>query len=305
MSVVAPRVVVVSRSSEFEEVLAAHATPGQAAFFLRERGRDLDELRETHEQQRAALTAVSAAIPLDWRRGAVRRDDLDRFAFDPGDLVVAVGQDGLVANVAKYLLEQPVIGIATSGSGVLTRHPAEESAELIRLAAAGRAPVEQRTMVAAQLDDGQQLVALNEVFVGHRSHQSARYRLRIHGADMPPGERPAPPLSERQSSSGLIVGTGTGSTGWCASLATARGGRDALPAATSADLAWFVREAWPSATTGADLVAGLLQDGDRLVVEVESDGLVVFGDGVESDRLSPSWGQRITVRRAHRTLALI
>jgi hypothetical protein len=37
--------------------------------------------------------------------------DLDRFLLDPEDIVVAVGQDGLVANVAKYVQDQPVIGV--------------------------------------------------------------------------------------------------------------------------------------------------------------------------------------------------
>ena len=32
-------------------------------------------------------------------------------------------------------------------------------------------------MVEAVLDDGQSLLALNEVFIGHQSHQSARYRI--------------------------------------------------------------------------------------------------------------------------------
>lgn len=38
------------------------------------------------------------------------RGDLDRFLFEPDDIVLALGQDGLVANVAKYLDGQPVIG---------------------------------------------------------------------------------------------------------------------------------------------------------------------------------------------------
>jgi len=53
---------------------------------------------------------VLGAIPSDWRRARVDRADLDRFLFEPEDVVVAVGQDGLVANVAKYLTGQPVIG---------------------------------------------------------------------------------------------------------------------------------------------------------------------------------------------------
>ncbi len=37
-------------------------------------------------------------------------------------------------------------------------------------------------MVRAELDDGQALLALNEVFVGHASHQSARYTIAYAGA---------------------------------------------------------------------------------------------------------------------------
>ena len=43
---------------------------------------------------RGAAGDGSAAISTDWRRGAVERTDLDRFLFEPGDIVVAVGQDG-------------------------------------------------------------------------------------------------------------------------------------------------------------------------------------------------------------------
>ena len=62
-------------------------------------------------------------------------------------------------------------------------------------------------MVEARTDDDQTLLALNEIYVGHASHQSARYMLQT-----PAGDR------ERQSSSGVLVGTGTGATGWCRSV---------------------------------------------------------------------------------------
>ena len=80
-------------------------------------------------------------------------------------------------------------------------------------------------MVAASTDDGQQLVALNEVYIGHRTHQSARYRL--SSADN---------LPERQSSSGILVGTGTGSTGWCRSAWQERRSPLALPSPTDPEL---------------------------------------------------------------------
>ena len=85
----------------------------------------------------------------------VERNDLDRFVFGPEDVVVAVGQDGLVANVAKYLDGQPVIGInpepaATPASSCRTSRPRSPTCCVI---AGTRRP--SATMVAASTDDGQ------------------------------------------------------------------------------------------------------------------------------------------------------
>ena len=43
--------------------------------------------------------------------------------------------------------------------------------------------------------------------------------------------------------------------------------------------------------------SGLLERGEVLTITAESD-LVVFGDGIESDALHPTWGQRITLRQS-------
>src|SRR5690606_22837091 len=100
------------------------------------------------------------------------------------------------------------------------------------------------------------------------------------------------------------VATGTGATGWWASLAHDRGGRPA-PGRTEHRLGWFVREAWPSPSTGASLTEGFVEDGADVALVVASDRLVVFGDGVEDDRLVASWGQTVTVRTADAPLRLV
>ncbi|WP_030246225.1 NAD(+)/NADH kinase [Streptomyces sp. NRRL S-350] len=295
----APRAVLVHRRTEYEELLAHHGTPGQAAFFLSTRGRSVDEVEQRHRRQAAALARAAAAVPLDWRRTRVERADLPRFAFEPEDVVVVVGQDGLVANAAKYLDGQPVIGIDADpghNPGVLVRHPAPALAALLPAAVTPSAArhVEERTMVEAVADDTQRLLALNEVYVGQPGHQTARYRVAVDD------EEP-----ERQASSGVLIGTGTGATGWCRSAWLERGGPVALPEAAAPTLTWFVREAWPSPTTGTSRTHGVLDHGRRLLLTVESDRLVAFGDGIETDALELTWGQSIRIGIAKTRLRLL
>jgi hypothetical protein len=288
----APRAVVIHRATELDELLAHHGTRGQAAFFLTSRNRSIDEVVARHEATEAALAMVSAAIPIDWRRGTVERADLARFLFAPDDVIIVVGQDGLVANVAKYLDGQPVIGINTDtqrNPGVLVAHQPDEVAELLR----SRDDIEVRTMVEAITDDGQELRAVNEIYLGHPSHQTARYTIT-------PPDAPA----EAQASSGLIVATGTGATGWCRSVWLEHHSTLTLPQPTGPRLAWFVREAWPSPVTGTSCTEGELSD-SGLAITIESEHLVLFGDGIESDNIGLTAGQRVIIRRAQSVLRLV
>jgi NAD kinase len=297
MAVPVPRVVVVTRSTPYEALLERHATRGQAQFFLETRGEDIEQIEASHRRFQQALGFVLQSIPPKWRRAQVDRRDLDRFLFEPEDIVVAVGQDGLVANVAKYLDGQPVIGInplPDEYDGILVPHPPAAARDLMPAAAHARVRIEHRTMVEAELDDSQRLLALNEVFVGHRSHQSARYRLAVAEQQ------------ERHSSSGLIVATGTGATGWARSINLSRGNVLELPSPTDRSLAFFVREAFPSVATGVELTRGLLSTSQALSVSSEmNEGGVVFGDGIETDCLDFAWGQTVRIRAAAGSLSLV
>ncbi|MHB9858422.1 hypothetical protein [Streptomyces sp. YIM S03343] len=297
----APRVVLVHRTTEYEELVAHHGTHGQAAFFLSSRGRGIDEVAERHRRTKAALAEVTAAVPLTWRQASVERADLDRFLFAPEDVVVVVGQDGLVANVAKYLAGQPVVGIDTDpgrNPGVLVRHRAADAATLLPAALARGTGTDELTMVEAVADDTQRLVALNEIYLGAAGHQTARYRL---GLD---GDRGA---VEAQASSGVLVGTGTGATGWIRSVWQERrgGGGLRLPSPTEERLLWYVREAWPSPATGTTLISGELTRSARLRLTVESERLIAFGDGMEGDALELTWGQTVRVGVCGERLRLV
>jgi NAD kinase len=297
LAAAAPRVVVVTRPTEYENLIARHGTREQARFVLTTYGDSIEAVERRHRDVVRAVAEVSRSIPSKWRHARVARDDLNRFVFEPSDIVVAVGQDGLVANAAKYLFGQHVIGInpdPASYDGVLVPHPAERAGKLLYAVAAGRSEIESRTMVEASTADGQRLVALNEIFAGHRSHQSARYRIRC-------GDR-----SERQSSSGIIVATGTGSTGWARSISRERRAPIDLPGPSTPRLAFFVREAFPSVATGTSMTEGSIERGQAIeLVSEMNDGGVLFGDGIEDDRVDFSFGMAARIAIAERRLNLV
>lgn len=300
-----PRIVLVTRRTPLEALLERFGTRGQADFYLRTRGQDLGWPQAVHDKLQAALQRVQRAIP-SWQRSTrIDREDLDRFLFAPDDIVVIVGQDGLVPNVAKYLRGQLVIGVNPdpgSYDGVLCRHRAEHFGMLLVGANALRGEpgpdsaieIEERCMALVRREDGQQLRSLNEVFVGHSSHQSARYRIDT-------GHQ-----RERHSSSGVIAATGTGATGWARSIAEQRGLDAPLPEPADARLAWFVREPFPSVATGTAINFGFVEAGAPLTLESEMDeGGVIFADGIEGDRLEFLTGQRCEISLAPERLRLV
>lgn len=294
------RAVVVTRKTNLEVLVERHGTVGQARFYVECRGQDFSEIEASHAVLKRGRDEVLRSLGPDRRRAEVDRSEVDRFLFGPDDVVVVVGQDGLVANVSKYLAGQPLLGVNPDPAriaGVLCRHdPASVPLLLGRLEEPRRgAPaVERRTMAVAVRDDGQRLLALNELYVGHKSHQSALYRLTVGGQ------------SERQSSSGLICATGTGSTGWALSIARQRQLDLALPGPEAAALAWFVREPFPSQRTGTRLDHGLVAQAEalELVSEMAEDG-VVFADGIEADTLELSAGRSLRIQAADTPLCLL
>jgi NAD kinase len=296
MSTLPPRIVLVTRETELQALMARHATLGQARFYLEQRGQTIETVQARHELQSRAIAATRAAVPEDWTFAHVERGSLDRFLFAENDMVVALGQDGLVANLAKYLTGQPVLGVtpdAASYESVLTIHEVQNLAALFRRLGEGNADISSRPMVEASIDSGTTLLALNEVFIGHRTHQSAKYVLRFDGAE------------EFQSSSGVIFATGTGMTGWAKSIVNTTHSTLNISPSEAAG-AFFVREPWPSKHTGATLQSGLVAEGAELVLASRiNEGGVIFADGIEQDFLHFNWGSEVRLGLAAMRLNLV
>lgn len=304
------RVVVVTRETVLEQLVARFNTAQQARFYLEHAGQDFDPIERAHAQYQAVLDRVRRAVPRGLKHQIIGREFLPQYSFDEADLVVTVGPDGLVVNTAKYLAGQPILPINPDPAtieGVLVPFEPEDPDWVLGMAIAGDIAVREVSMAEARLGDGRRLLAFNDLFIGARSHVSARYRLEQEGR------------AEEQSSSGIIVSTGAGSTGWMRSVhAGAAGvasamGRPVAPPPNGGRIPWdaerllyAVREPWPSKATGAEMVYGKVESGSPLVVESHmADNGVIFSDGVEADYLAFNTGATATIAPAAQKATLL
>lgn len=203
------KLILVTRLTRWMEMMARHGTPGHAKFYLKSRRLSSATYLEESERFDEAFQTTLARLSRLGRVHHLLRDHLPNFIFGPDDIVVVLGQDGLVANTLKYTNGQPVIGVNPDPSrydGTLLPFAIEDLDRIVPEVFARRRPLKFVTMAEAQLNDGRSLRAVNDLFIGPKSHTSARYEIRT-------GDR-----VEDQSSSGVIVSTGLGSTGWFRSL---------------------------------------------------------------------------------------
>ena len=303
-------IVVVTRKTQLEELVARFNTISQARFYLESANQSFEPLQQAHDIQHQTLDAVRDAVPSGTKNQIIDRDLVPQFTFGADDLVIVVGQDGVVSNTAKYLEEQPVLGVNPDPNrfdGVLLPFNAKTIGAGVGRCMNGKDQVANVSLAEARLEDGQSLLAFNDFFIGAQSHVSARYRINLAGC------------SENQSSSGIIVSTGAGSTGWLQSVYSgAQGviealGGQVVPPPDGGRLPWdtnkllySVREPFPSVATETSMVHGAFGNQDRLVVtsHMSTNG-VIFSDGVESDFLSFNSGAQVTIGVAKKVARLV
>lgn len=298
------KIILVTRRTRLEELIARFNTIGQAKFYIESLGADFGDYETEHAVYKTACAETEHRLLTVGRVQVLDRFFLPNFIFGPDDTVVVLGQDGLVANTLKYLSTQPVVAINPDPSrwdGVLLPFRVVDAARIVAEVFTRTRKMREITMAKASLSNGQTLYGVNDLFIGHRSHVSARYQMRI-------GER-----HEQQSSSGIIVSTGLGSTGWLKSiLAGARGIGAALGtnmgSAELKDFRWesnylyySVREPFPSKSSEASLVFGKVSAKKplQLVSQMPENG-VIFSDGIEADYLEFNSGAQATITIAEK-----
>jgi hypothetical protein len=291
--------------------MAAYARAGnlEQAAEVQKQKEDIDfQLLENEDDvYRDAVSRVMRDLDLGVPVQAIDRSFVPNYDFSMSAAVVVLGQDGLVANAAKYVGNTPIIGVNPDPSrfdGVLLPFQLPDVRDALRAVLAGKQRMRKVTLAEVKLQDGQQMLAFNDLFVGVRSHVSARYKITVNGR------------AETHSSSGVLISTGAGCTGWMSSVFNMAAGIAAVQGPTRVEqprlawdapqLLWAVREPFVSRTSQAGLVFGRLKD--RAVMEIESmtpENGVIFSDGIEADALEFNAGTIATIGIAAQKARLV
>ncbi|MEO6995587.1 MAG: sugar kinase [Lacunisphaera sp.] len=309
------KIILVTRETRLEELKARFNTVSQARFYVEQLGGNFSDYENEDAAYQRAVGQAQESISQLGRLQVVHRKFLPNFMFGREDIVVVVGQDGLVANTLKYLDGQALIGVNPEPKrydGLLLPFAAGDLAKIVPELLRAQRPLKSVTMAKASLNNGQTIYAVNDLFIGPKSHGSARYTIQL-------GDQ-----QERHSSSGVIVSTGLGSTGWFTSLITGAnavaeafrsqwGDRKTPPVLATPRFEWdaqqlffTVREPFPSKTSAASMVFGrITQDQPLLIESLMPERGVIFSDGIEVDFLEFNSGTKAEIKIADKTGHLV
>jgi len=301
------KIVLVTRKTRLAELIERFNTFAQAKFYIEHAGGDFQEYQLEDDVYRRSAEIVRRSLDVGLQFQEIDRALVPTFTFLPEDVVITLGQDGLVANTAKYIGKQPLIAVNPDPDrfdGILLPFPPNQTGVALTKVIEGKCQIRSVTLAEATVSDGQRLLAFNDLYLGARTHVSARYRIRWAKAEEP------------QSSSGVLVSTGAGSTGWVSSVfnmasgvAALAGGHAVKPIRLDWEdrrLLFVVREPFVSRHSKASIVAGIVQQHQALELEsLMPSGGVIFSDGIEADFLQFNSGSTVIVKAAAESAQLI
>jgi NAD kinase len=290
------RFILVTRKTRLQELIERFNTWPQAKFYLEHNHVDAKDYLQEHDLYTRRVNDAEVMLRSLGLFQRLERNFLPSYQFGSDDIVVVIGQDGVVANTLKYLNGQKVIAINPDPDrwdGKLLPFEIDDLASVVNKTVKGESDQKHVTFAEASTNLGQRMLAVNDLFIGPKSHTSARYQIEWCGQ------------VEMQSSSGIIVSTGFGSTGWFQSiLAGAIGVAGLSSHPLSSGFPWddkklqfAEREPFPTQTTGVKVIFGEVSGSNILKLESHMpEHGVIFSDGIETDAIPFNSGCTVEIK---------
>lgn len=298
--------IIVKNKTRLEALVERFNTKAQARFYIESLGGNFADYELEHERFHGALNTLQTQLTSVIKYKLIDRRYLPSYIFSKKNLIIVIGQDGLVANTAKYAKNLPIIAINPDEQrydGVLLPFNISDCLVGVEQVLCHQFSARTFRFAEAKLNDGQRILAFNDLFIGAASHVSARYKIAYNNK------------TEEHSSSGIIVSTQAGSSGWLSSVFNMAYGvagilqkqpAPASPQINNDELLFVVREPFKSIATQADITIGKLNHHHSLSIEsyMPSNG-VIFSDGIENDFLSFNSGAVVSIGLAEETATLV
>lgn len=289
--------IIIKNKTRLETLIERFNTRAQAKFYIERSGGDFSDYEKEHEIFHNSLSIVQRNLSTLLKNKIVERSFLPSFIFNEKQVIVTVGQDGLVANTAKYVQQIPIIAVNPDQErfdGVLLPFNTGNFLEAVNKVVNNNFTSKQTSFAEAKLNDGQRLLAFNDLFIGATSHVSARYQITFNNK------------TEDHSSSGIIVSTQAGSTGWLSSIFNMSFGihkfvekdnsKKKYAKLKDNQLMFAVREPFASKRTQVETTTGIITGQSKLIIQsfMPNNGLI-FSDGIETDFLKFNSGAIATI----------
>jgi hypothetical protein len=298
--------ILIKNKTRLELLIERFNTKAQAKFYIESLGGGFFEYEREHQIFYEALDEVQKKLSKIIKNKIIDKVHLPSFLFSKKHLIVVLGRDGLVANTAKYSKTCPIIAVNPDPErydGLLL--PFNKNNFIVGVTAVLENKHHSKLMrfAKATLNDGQELLAFNDLFIGVNSHISARYQIQFGH------------WIEEQSSSGIIISTAAGATGWLSAVFNMAYGVVGLfekklqpqqPTLAEDQLLFVVREPFKSLSTETNLVASVIKNGETLIIRslMPTHG-IIFSDGVETDFLKFNSGAIARIKIADETATMV
>src|SRR5204863_179982 len=92
-----------------EKKMEAEIQKAQAKFYIERSGGNFRDYEIEHQNFHNSLSLVQRQLSKVIKNKIVERNFLPSFLFNEKQVVIVIGQDGLVANTAKYVNEIPIV----------------------------------------------------------------------------------------------------------------------------------------------------------------------------------------------------
>ncbi|MEM6380856.1 MAG: hypothetical protein AAF705_21975 [Bacteroidota bacterium] len=193
--------IIVKNKTRLESLIERFNTKAQAKFYIERLGGNFEDYELEHETFYQSLNLLQTQLSGVIKHKIVERTFVPSFIFSKKNVIIVIGQDGLVANPAKYSKGVPIIAVNPDKQrydGVLLPFDTSDFIMGVENVIVEKHRTKTMRFAEAVLNDGQRLLAFNDLFIGASSHVSARYRVSHNDK------------SEEHSSSGVLVSTPAG-----------------------------------------------------------------------------------------------